>query len=149
MRENAGAPPQHDRGLSHMRHMAFAPPALPRPTAPALGGGKRSRRCPLSPAGLAAPTRSHGGGAEGRRERKEHRDRPARRAGRAHTEAPAARADCGAGRPISARGAYHSLGKRGGEGAGPCQGTAGGGRGLYQGEGVLGCASAAGNASKD
>lgn len=99
-----------------MRHMALAPPALPRPTAPALGGGKRSRRCPLSPAGLAAPTRSHGGGAEGRTERKKRRERPAHRAGRAHTEAPAAPADCGAGRPIRARGAYHSLGKRGGTG---------------------------------
>lgn len=36
-----------------------------------------------------------------------------RRAGRAHTEAPAARADCGVGQPMGARGAYHPRRKAG------------------------------------
>lgn len=37
-----------------------------------------------------------------------------RSAGRAHSEAPAARADCGARQPISERGAFHSPGGAGG-----------------------------------
>lgn len=39
-----------------------------------------------------------------------------RSAGRAHSEAPAARADCGARQPISERGAFHSPGGAGGGG---------------------------------
>lgn len=112
--------PHGARSLAHPPSPTHHTPRL------ATGSGARHQR-PLSPPALESPTRSHGGGSgrfnraegNGGEEKKKERKRgkqgeSKRRAGRAHTEAPAARADCGAGRPIRARGAYHPRGEGGG-----------------------------------